>query len=79
MAKFFTFIFQEDDGLDKEYRLEKEIVSGAELMDLLKVPHDVGLVWIKEDETQQFIGAEDNFTFEGPGRRLKKAPTFKRG
>ncbi len=79
MPKFFNFIFQEEDGSEKEYRVEKQIVSGAELMDLLKVPLEVGLVWLKEDETQQVISADDKFTFEGPGRRLKKAPTFKRG
>ncbi len=79
MAKYFTFLFQEEDGSETEHRVEKETVSGAELMDLLGVPHDVGLVWLKDDDTQQFIGVSDNFTFEGPGRRLKKAPTFKRG
>lgn len=79
MAKFYTFLFQEEDGSEIEQKADKKTVSGTELMDIVGVPHDVGLVWLKRDGTQQFIGAEDEFTFKGPGRRLKKAPVFKRG
>lgn len=79
MAKFFTILFQEDNGSETEYKMDKKKVSGAELMDIVGVPHEVGLVWLKDDGTQQFIGVDDDFTFDGPGRRIKKAPTFKRG
>jgi len=78
MAKFYTFFFM-DDGEEKEYRAERKTLSGAELMEIVGVPLEIGLVLLNEDGTQEFIGAEDQFIFEGPGRRFKKAPRFKRG
>jgi len=79
MAKFYTFFFQEEDGSETEHKADKKTVSGAELMDMVGVPHEVGLAWLKRDGTQQLIAAKDEFTFKGPGRRLKKGPVFKRG
>lgn len=78
MTKFYTFFFVED-GKETEHRIEKQTATGAELMELVGVPLEIGLVLLNEDGTQRFIGAEDTITFEGPGRRVKKAPRFKRG
>ena len=48
-------------------------------MDLAGIPRATGLVQILEDGSQKQVGEDEIITFEGPGRRFKKAPRFKRG
>lgn len=72
-GKFFTFFVD-----DVEHRIDHSPATGAELMDIAGVPHDVGLVLLLEDGTQETIKPTDTIELE-PGRRLKKAPRFKRG
>jgi hypothetical protein len=73
-GKFFTLFID-----DMEYRVQQESLTGAQIMGLANIPLEVGLVLIEEDGTQRSFGADEVFTFEGPGRRFKKAPRFKRG
>lgn len=62
-----------------EYRVHQESITGAEIMDLAGIPREVGLILIEEDGTQRPFGTDEVFTFEGPGRRFKRRPTFVRG
>lgn len=73
-GKFYTLVV---DGT--EYRGQQETMTGAEIMDLAGIPREVGLILIEEDGTQRPFGADEVFTFEGPGRRFKRRPTFVRG
>jgi len=72
--KFYTFFVD-----DKELHTEKQQLTGGEIMDIAGIPHSEGLVLIKEDNTQVPIAVNETVEFEGPGRRFKKAPRFKRG
>lgn len=72
-GKFFTFFV---DG--KEFHVEKSEITAGEIMDLAGIPREVGLILIKEDGTQEQLD-EDEVIELKPGRRLKKAPRFKRG
>jgi hypothetical protein len=40
---------------------------------------DVGLILIHDDGTEEQLDPDDEVEFDGPGRRLKQAPQFKRG
>jgi hypothetical protein len=73
-GKFYTFFVD-----DKEFRTDKPQLTGGEVMDIAGIPRSVGLVLIEEDGTQVPVGENEVITFEGPGRRFKKAPRFKRG
>lgn len=73
-GKFYTLVV---DGT--EYRVQQETMTGAEIMGLAGIPREVGLILIEEDSTQRPFGADEVFTFEGPGRRFKRRPTFIRG
>ncbi len=73
-GKFFTLFVD-----DVEHRVEQESLTGAQIMALARIPLEVGLILIEEDGTQRTFGADEVFTFTGPGRRFKRAPRFKRG
>lgn len=73
-GKFFTYFVD-----DKEFRTEKNQITGGEIMDKAGIPREVGLIQILEDGTQQQVGEDEVIVFKGPGRRFKKAPRFKRG
>lgn len=73
-GKFYTLFV---DG--QEYHVEESELTGGEIMDLAGIPRDVGVILIKDDGTQRTIEEDEVFEFEGPGRRFKKAPRFKRG
>jgi hypothetical protein len=72
-GKFYTIFI---DG--KEYHVEKPELTGAEIMDLGGIPHELGLILIQEDGTQVQV-KEDEVIELKPGRRFKKAPRFTRG
>lgn len=72
-GKFFTVFI---DG--KEFHVDKSELTGAEIMDLGGIPHDVGLILVEEDGTQVQIRETDVVELK-PGRRFKKAPRFIRG
>ena len=72
-GKFYTLFID-----DKEYRVHKSELTGAEIMDLGGIPHELGLILIQEDGTQVQV-REDEVIDLKPGRRFKKAPRFKRG
>jgi hypothetical protein len=63
---------------DKEYRIEKEEITGAQIMDMAGIPYSVGLILIEEDGRQTKIPEAEVIVLK-PGRRFKKAPRFKRG
>lgn len=73
-GKFFTFFV---DG--KEFHTDKSELSGGEIMDIAGIPRNVGLQEILDDGSQNPVGENEVIQFEGPGRRLKKAPRFRRG
>jgi len=73
-GKFFTIFVD-----DVEYHVTGESITGAQIMALAGIPLEVGLILIEEGGTQRTFGAQEVFTFEGPGRRFKRAPRFKRG
>ena len=72
-GQFFTIFVD-----DVEYRFDKSIVTGGEIMDTAGIPRSVGLVLINDDGTQERIGENEEIELK-PGRRFKKAPHFKRG
>lgn len=72
-GKFFTLIV---DG--KEFHVETDTITGAEIMELAGIPLEVGLIQILEDGTQVSVAATDVIELK-PGRRFKKAPRFVRG
>lgn len=63
---------------DVEFRFDHTPVTGGEIMDVAGIPHEVGLLLIHEDGTQEQIAADQEIDLM-PGRRFKKAPRFKRG
>lgn len=69
---FFTIDFE-----GEEIRLEKSTWTGAELMERLGVPLEVGLVQVV-DSTLVQIKPEDTVELK-PGRRVGRQPEFKRG
>lgn len=73
-GKFFTLFI---DG--KEYHVSQASITGAEIMELGGIPIATGLILCKDDGTEEQVKPDDVITFEGPGRRFKKAPKFKRG
>ena len=73
-GKFFTLFIDE-----KEFQVHQSTLTGAEIMELGGIPQSVGLILCKEDGTEAAIRPEDVIELEGPGRRFKKAPRFKRG
>ena len=73
-GKFFTFFV---DG--KEFRTEKASLSCGEIMDIAGVPRNVGLIEVLEDGTEKNCPPDEVIVFEGPGRRFKRAPRFRRG
>jgi len=72
-GKFYTLLID-----NKEYHVEMAELTGAEIMDLGGIPHEVGLLLILEDGTQVQV-REDEVIELKPGRRFKKAPRFVRG
>jgi hypothetical protein len=72
-GKFYTLFI---DG--KEYHTEKSELTGAEIMDMGSIPHELGLILVLEDGTQVQV-REDEVIELKPGRRFKKAPRFVRG
>lgn len=73
-GKFFTLFIDE-----KEFQVHQSTLTGAEIMELGGIPQSIGLILCKEDGTEAAVRPEDVIVFEGPGRRFKKAPRFKRG
>ena len=72
-GKFFTFFVD-----DKEFHVEKESMTGGEIMDLAGIAREIGLILIQDDGTQVQINADQSIDLK-PGRRFKKAPHFRRG
>lgn len=64
------------DGV--EYTVEEPVITGGEIMDKAGIPHEVGLLLLLEDGTQETVAVDDVFELK-PGRRFKKAPRYKRG
>lgn len=73
-GKRYTFFV---DGT--EHSTDKPSLTCGELMDLAGIPRSAGLVEVLEDGTERACPENETFTFEGPGRRFKKAPRFRRG
>ena len=70
---FYTFFV---DG--EEFRIDESTITGAEIMDLAGIPHEVGLILLLDDGTQRPVEPDEVIELK-PGRRFKKAPHFKRG
>jgi len=73
-GKFYTFFV---DGV--EFRTDQPSLTCGQIMDIANVPRSVGMVQVLEDGTEQACPENEVIVFEGPGRRFKKAPRFKRG
>lgn len=73
MGKFFTIWI---DG--KEFHIEQEEITGAEIKALGRIPPELPLILVEEDGTQEII-ADDQVIELKPGRRFKKAPRLIRG
>lgn len=72
-GKFFTFFV---DG--EEFHVHESTITAGDIMDLAGIDRDVGLILLRDDDTQEQLD-EDEVLELKPGRRLKKAPRFKRG
>jgi len=72
-GKFFTLFVD-----DKEFHVDQETLTGAEIMALAGIKPEDGLVLILEDGSQTPVKATDVVELK-PGRRFKKAPRFRRG
>ena len=73
-GKFYTFFV---DGA--EFRTDQQSLTCGQIMDMANIPRSVGMVQVLEDGTEQACPENEVIVFEGPGRRFKKAPRFKRG
>lgn len=73
VGRFYTVFVD-----DAEYHFNHTPVTGGEIMDAAGIPHDVGLLLIHDDGTQEPVGVDAEIDLK-PGRRFKKAPRFKRG
>jgi hypothetical protein len=73
-GKFYTFLVDGD-----EYQTEQSSLTAREIMERADIPIDVGLILIHDDGTEEQLEPDDEIEFDGPGRRLKQAPQFKRG
>ena len=73
-GKFFTLFID-----NNEFRVETASLTGEEIMQLGNIPIEIGLIQILDDGTEEQVKPDDIIKFEGPGRRFKKAPRFKRG
>jgi hypothetical protein len=73
-GKFYTFFVDGD-----EYQTEESSLTCGEIMDIAGIPREVGLIHIRDDGTEEQCEADEVFEFEGPGRRFKTAPRFRRG
>ena len=72
-GKFFTFFVD-----DKEFHVEKESMTGGEIMDLAGIARETGIILVHDDGTQEQVNADQVIDLK-PGRRFKKAPHFRRG
>ncbi len=72
-GKFYTLFI---DGT--EYHVNEPELTGGQIMDLGGIPRDQGLLLVREDGSQEQIGADQLIELEA-GRRFKKAPRFVRG
>lgn len=70
---FYTFFVD-----DEEFRVDEPTITGGEIMDLAGIPRSTGIVLIMDDGTQENVAADQVIELK-PGRRIKKAPRFKRG
>lgn len=73
-GKFYTFFVD-----DKEFQTDQESLTCGQIMDLAGIQRSIGLIEVLEDGIEKTCPEDEVFTFEGPGRRFKKAPRFKRG
>jgi len=73
-GKFYTFFVDGD-----EYQTDESSLTAREIMDRAGISIDVGLILIHDDGTEEQLDPDDEVEFDGPGRRLKQAPQFKRG
>ncbi len=73
-GKFYTYFV---DG--KEYTTDQATLTCGVIMDRAGIPRSVGMVQVLEDGTEQACPENEVIDFQGPGRRFKKAPRFKRG
>jgi hypothetical protein len=73
-GKFYTYVFEGDD-----YQTQDEDFTCGDLMKKHDVDFDVGLIRIRDDGTEEQCDPDEEVDFEGPGRRFKQAPEFKRG
>lgn len=73
-GKFYTYIFEGD-----EFQTQEEDFTCGDLMEKHDVDFDVGLIRILDDGTEERCEPDEEVDFEGPGRRFKQAPEFKRG
>lgn len=73
-GKFFTLFVDGD-----EYQTQESSLTCGEIMDIAGISHEVGLIQIHDDGTEEQCEADEVFEFEGPGRRFKTAPRFRRG
>lgn len=71
--KFYTFFVD-----DQEFHVNSPTITGGQIMDMAGIPHEVGLVLIHDDGSQQTVAADEVIELK-PGRRFKKAPHFRRG
>lgn len=73
-GKKYTFFV---DG--KEFETSEASLTCGEIMDLAGIARNVGLIEVLDGGAERKCPENDVFTFDGPGRRFKKAPRFKRG
>ena len=72
-SPFFRFFVD-----DKEFHVVQQTILAGEIMDLARIPRDIGLIQIFADGTQEQLSPDDVIELK-PDRRFKKAPRFKRG
>jgi len=72
-GKFYTFFVD-----DQEFQIHEATITGGEIMDLARIPREIGIVLLEDDGTQRPIAVDEIMELK-PGRRFKRAPRFKRG
>ena len=74
--KGHTFPFQVDD---RTFEWPHPRITGAEIMTAAGIPPEVGLIWVKEDGSEEVVHPDQVINLAELNGRFKRAPRYKRG
>lgn len=63
----------------KEFDHENPRITGGEIMDAAEIPHEVGLILVRPDGTQEVIEIDEVVNLAQLNAKFKRCPDFIRG